>query len=120
MTSVASPREDGDGEAAEGNLVADPLYTAASPSSYLETNFDTEKEVGRRDGPPTLPKPLLCLDVTQRSDPELPQLRNLDVLPEQLAANTGEGGVRYPRPPADRQMRPTDSADRRVRNCTQV
>jgi hypothetical protein len=127
-SAAASAREEGDGEAAEVNLMADHLYTTlpVSPSSYLETNLDMENGCGvRREGPPTLPKPLLCLDVTQHSDPELPQLRNLDVLPEHLvqaaavAAPDGDNS-RYKRPPPDRQVRPTDSADRRVRNCTQV
>jgi hypothetical protein len=126
--AAAAAREDGDGEAADVSLMADPLYSAISAatasSSYLETNLDLvgSGEGGvRREGPPTLPKPLLCLDITQHSEPELPQLRNLDVLPEHLVAAAAvavEGVVRYR--PADRQTRPTDSADRRVRNCTQV
>ena len=127
MTALGAAREEGDGEAAEGGSATDPLYTTMS-SSYLETNFDTASgEYGGRSGgppPPTLPKPLLCLDITQHPAPQLPHLRNLDVLPEHLlaAAVAAAEQINSAAPPrsADRQVRPTDSADRRVRNCTQV
>jgi hypothetical protein len=124
-------REDGDGEAATehgGQGIADPLYTAmgaSSPSSYLETNFDTASggsgDNGGKCGPPTLPKPLMSLDITQHPTPQLPQLRNLDVLPDQqLALAADNFQTMALARSGDRQLRPTDSADRRVRNCTQV